>query len=71
MNVTKNLALPMDIDMMKPHTSECMIIKGLVARLFLSFENMALCCRPLMHASQSNKDVGQIFFAKVNIFWRV
>lgn len=59
MKVTKYLAPPMDMVFMGPHTLECIISKGLVARMPSLFRNVALCYFLSMHASQTNKNVGQ------------
>lgn len=57
--IVKYLVPPMDMVLMKSHTPECSISKGLVVYLPSSLENVAMYCLPLRHASQTNEDVAQ------------
>ncbi len=64
MYVTKYLAPPKDVVLMGPHTFECTMSKGLVARIPSSLGNGLQCCFPSMLLSQIHEDVGQGMFPR-------
>ncbi len=58
--------------LMGPHTFECTISRGLVARIPPSLGNGLQCCFPSMHPSETNEDVRQGMFPRfipLTMFW--
>lgn len=60
----KYFAPPMDVVLIGPHKFECIIYKGLVARIPTSPGNATRCGLSSMFASQTNKKVGQIILPR-------